>query len=152
MTSAGDIPGLRTARLLLRPWRDEDLDAWTVLNADPRVMEQMGGPREPAQSAAAMQRIRAHFDRHGFGVWAVELPGAARFIGFVGLAVPEFQAHFTPCVEVGWRLAYAHWGKGYATEGARAALDHGFARLGLSQIVSFTAASNARSRDRKSVV
>ncbi len=82
----------------------------------------------------------------GFGLWAVELPGVAPFIGFVGLAAPRFDAHFTPCIEIGWRLAFAHWRQGYASEAARLALDHGFAALRLKEIVSFTAAGNARSR------
>ena len=91
-------------------------------------------------------RIRAHFARHGFGFWAVEVPGVAEFIGLVGLAVPRFEAHFTPCVEIGWRLARAHWGRGYATEAARAALDFGFRDLNLDEIVAFTVPTNRRSR------
>jgi len=99
-----------------------------------------------AESDAIAERIGRQFAEHGFGLWAVELPGEADFIGFVGLAVPTFEAHFTPAVEVGWRLARAAWGRGYATEGARAALAHGFEALGLEEIVSFTTVANARSR------
>ena len=91
-------------------------------------------------------RIREHFDRHGYGLWAVEVPGVADFIGFVGLAVPRFESHFTPCVEIGWRLAREHWGRGYATEAAHAALEFGFLDLALNEIVSFTATTNRRSR------
>ncbi len=87
-------------------------------------------------------RIRDHFDAHGFGIWAVEAPGVAAFIGFIGLQRPTFHAHFTPCVEIGWRLSPAFWGKGYATEGARAALRFGFEDLNLDQIVSFTVLAN----------
>jgi RimJ/RimL family protein N-acetyltransferase len=93
-----------------------------------------------------VRRIREHFEAHGYGIWAAELPGVASFIGFIGLAIPGFEAHFTPCVEIGWRLARAHWGQGYASEGALAALDFGFDRLGLKEIVSFTTTTNLRSR------
>ena len=141
-----DLPVLDTARLRLRPWRDEDLAPWAALNADPEVMATIGRPLERSQSDLLAQRIRGHFDRHGFGLWAVEVPGVASFIGFIGLSIPQFEAHFTPCVEIGWRLARAEWGKGYASEGARAALAFGFERLSLAQIVSFTAVSNLRSR------
>jgi RimJ/RimL family protein N-acetyltransferase len=90
--------------------------------------------------------IEAHFDEHGFGLWAVDIPGVVAFAGFVGLSVPRFTARFTPCVEIGWRLAAEHWGRGYATEGARAALAFGFESLKLAEIVSFTVPGNLRSR------
>jgi RimJ/RimL family protein N-acetyltransferase len=137
---------LRTERLLLRPWRDEDLAPFAIMNADPRVMEFFPKVYTPLESEDGLCRIRAHFALHGFGLWAVEAPGRAPFIGMIGLAVPTFQAHFTPCVEVGWRLLVEHWGKGYAVEGARAALGFGFERLDLPEIVSFTSATNLRSR------
>jgi RimJ/RimL family protein N-acetyltransferase len=143
MTSAPTIP---TFRLLLRPWRDEDLPAFAAMNADPRVMEFFPRPLDRAESDARAARIRDHFARHGFGLWAVEVPGVADFIGFVGLSVPDFEMPFMPCVEVGWRLAHEHWGQGYATEAARAALDFGFRRLALDEIVSFTVPANRRSR------
>ncbi len=116
------------------------------MNADPQVMEFFPRPLESAESDAAVGRIRDHFARHGFGLWAVEVPGVADFIGFVGLAIPRFEAHFTPCVEIGWRLAREHWGRGYATEAARAVLEFGFRDLDLDEIVSFTTAANVRSR------
>ena len=97
-------------------------------------------------SDALALRIEAHFDQHGFGLWAVEVRGVASFAGFVGLSVPHFQAHFTPCVEIGWRLAADYWGRGFATEGARAALEFGIHALQLEQIVSFTVPGNVRSR------
>ena len=137
---------LRTARLLLRRWRDEDRAPFAALNADPLVTEFLPGPLSRARSDALADRIAAHFAAHGFGLWAIEVPGQVPFAGFVGLAVPAFEAAFTPCVEVGWRLASACWGRGYATEGARAALAFGFARLGLAEIVSFTVPANVRSR------
>jgi len=139
-------PTLRTPRLLLRPWRDADLPAYAALNADPQVVEFLPGALSREESDASVGRIRAHFEQHGFGFWAVEVPGSADFIGFVGLAVPRFTAPFTPCVEVGWRLARAHWGHGYATEAAQAALRFGFESLGLGEIVSFTVPGNRRSR------
>jgi RimJ/RimL family protein N-acetyltransferase len=132
--------------LLLRPWRDEDLPAFAALNADPRVMEFMPKALSRDESDARADRIRRHWAERGFGLWAVEVPGVAPFIGFVGLSVPPFEAAFTPCVEIGWRLAFAHWGRGYATEAANAALEDGFGRLGLTEIVSFTVPANVRSR------
>ena len=137
---------LRTARLVLREWRDDDLAPFAALNADPAVMEHFPASLTRAESDALAARIRAHLAERGFGLWAVELPGVAPFAGYVGLAVPTFEAHFTPCVEVGWRLAREHWGRGYATEGARAALAEGFGRHGLEEIVSITVPANRRSR------
>jgi len=139
-------PELRTARLLLRQWRPDDLPLFAALNADPRVMEFFPAPKTASESNAQAAWIEKGIEANGYGLWAVEVPGAAPFIGFVGLSPVGFRGHFTPCVEVGWRLAFDHWGRGYATEGARAALAHGFGRLALPEIVSFTAAGNARSR------
>ena len=136
---------LRTPRLVLRPWREADLEPFAAMNADPRVMEHLPAPLTRAESDAFVLRTRDHFDRYGFGLWAVEAPGVADFIGFVGLSVPRFTAAFTPCVEVGWRLAQPHWGHGYATEGAAAALAFGFERVDLQEIVSFTVGANGRS-------
>ncbi len=139
-------PELRTERLLLRAWRPADLAPFAALNADPRVVEYLPAALTPAESDALVDRIEARFAAHGFGLWAVEVRGVADFIGFIGLNVPSFQAHFTPCVEIGWRLAAAYWGCGYATESARAVLEFGFHRVGLEEIVSFTAPANVRSR------
>ena len=138
-------PTLRTERLVLRPWRPSDVAPFAALNADPVVMEHFPACLTHAETEALVARIDAHFARHGFGLWAVEVPGVTGFAGYVGLAVPRFEAHFTPCVEVGWRLARAAWGKGYATEGAREALDFAFGRAGLAEVVSFTALPNHRS-------
>ena len=137
---------LRTARIVLRPWRDEDLPPFAALNADPAVMEYLPATLSRAESDALAARIRAETAERGFGLWAVEAPGLAPFIGFTGLSVPRFTAHFTPCLEVGWRLAREHWGRGFASEAACAALAHGFEKLGLEQIVSFTSVGNVRSR------
>jgi RimJ/RimL family protein N-acetyltransferase len=140
------LAALRTERLILRPWREEDLVPFAALNADPAVMEHLPGTLSRAQSDALAARIRAEMAEYGFGLWAVEVPGIAPFIGFTGLAVPRFSEHFTPCVEIGWRIARELWGRGYAPEAARAALAHGFGPLGLDEIVSFTSVANVRSR------
>ena len=138
---------LRTSRLLLRPWRDEDIAAFVEMSSDPLVMEYLLPLSERGLSAEAwVARARAHWEEHGFGQWVVELPGAASFIGVVGLGVVSYQAPFTPAVEVAWRLARPYWGQGYATEAARAALDYGFSKLGLSEIVALTVPANQRSR------
>ena len=148
MSTIADAGGpiLTTARLRLRQWREEDLAPFAALNADPQVMEFFPKVLTRAESDVVAGRIRNHFARHGFGLWAVEAPGAADFVGFVGLAVPSFEAHFTPCVEIGWRLAREHWGHGYATEAATAALAFGFGDRALEEIVAFTVPANIPSR------
>ena len=135
----------RTERLRLRRWQPADREPFAALNADPRVMEYFPCVLSRAESDALADRIEAHFSDHGFGLWALELAGVARFAGFVGLAWVRFESRFTPSVEIGWRLARAHWGRGYATEAAGAALAFGFERLGLDEIVSFTVPGNTRS-------
>ncbi len=140
------VPVLRTDRLLLRAWRDDDLAPFAELNCDPEVMEHFPAVLTPAQSDELAGRIIDGFARRGFGLWAVEVPGTAGFVGFVGLAVPGFEAVFTPCVEVGWRLARSAWGQGYASEGAREVLRFAFDDLMLDEVVSFTAATNLRSQ------
>ena len=145
MTDA-TIPRLTTARLLLREWRDADREPFAELNADPRVAEFLSGTRDRAASDAFVDGIIARWFSDGHGLWAVERREDEAFLGFVGLAAPSFEAAFTPCVEVGWRLAPAAWGHGYATEGARAAVRFGFEDIGLEEIVSFTVPDNVRSR------
>lgn len=137
---------LNTARLTLRQWRDEDLAPFAALNADPLVRRFFPATLTQGQSDASAARFAAHIAVHGFGFWAIEAPGIAPFIGFVGLCHVGFAAPFTPAVELGWRLARAHWGNGYATEAARAAAAHGFTALRLPQLVAFTVPANARSR------
>jgi GT2 family glycosyltransferase/RimJ/RimL family protein N-acetyltransferase len=139
------FPTLRTERLILRPWDAADLEPFAALNADPRVMEFFPNLLDRAESDALATRVQDHFVRHGYGLWAVEIPGVARFAGYVGLSVPTFWAHFTPCVEIGWRLARQYWGHGYASEGARAALAFAFNDLALTEVVSFTSRRNTRS-------
>jgi RimJ/RimL family protein N-acetyltransferase len=137
---------LRTHRLYLRQWRTTDRPLFAALNADPRVMEHFPAPLSCEESDALAARIESHFEQYGFGLWAVEIADIAPFAGFIGLSVPRFEAHFTPCVEIGWRLAAEVWGSGYATEGARKVLAFGFEQLGLAEIVSFTVPGNLRSR------
>jgi RimJ/RimL family protein N-acetyltransferase len=137
---------IRTDRLLLRRWCAADREPYAVLNSDPAVMEHFPAVLSREQSDAHATRIAAALEERGFGLWAVEVPGVKSFAGFIGLTRPHFEAHFTPCVEIGWRLCRECWGRGYATEGARAALGFGFRHLGLAEIVSFTVIGNFRSR------
>ncbi|MAG92584.1 MAG: GNAT family N-acetyltransferase [Planctomycetaceae bacterium] len=137
---------LRTERLILRDWRDEDLPAFARLNADPRVAEFLPAVLTRKESDAMAARIRSGIGENGFGLWAVEVPGVAPFVGFVGLQAPQFEAHFTPCIEVGWRLALEHWNRGYATEAARAAVAFGFDELQFDEIVALTVPHNRASR------
>jgi RimJ/RimL family protein N-acetyltransferase len=137
---------LRTERLLLRPWRDEDRAPFAAMNADPEVMEHFPSVLSRAESDALVDRIQAHFAARGWGLFAVEVPGEASFVGFVGLHTPSWSPPFGPCVEVGWRLARSAWGRGYAVEAAREALRFGFETVGLDEIVSFTVPANVRSR------
>jgi RimJ/RimL family protein N-acetyltransferase len=137
---------IETERLRLRRWRDEDAGPWAALNADPEVMAHFPAPLSRLESDQAMAQMRRDIDERGFGAWVLEVPGVAPFAGMVGLNAPTFEAAFTPCVEVAYRLAREHWGQGYATEAARAALDFGFDDLELTEIVAFTVAANRRSR------
>jgi ribosomal-protein-alanine N-acetyltransferase len=132
----------RSERLILRRWREEDLAHFAAMNADPLTMRFMPAVMSEAETRALVGRFEEHHRMHGFGVWAVEAPGVAPFVGFIGLQRVGFEAPFTPAVEIGWRLAPAFWGRGYATEGAKAALRTGFEDLNLDQIVSFTVAAN----------
>lgn len=137
---------LQTERLSLRRWLTSDRAPFAQLNCDPRVMEFFPGPLSRQESDALVDRIEAHFQQHGFGLWAVEIPEVTPFAGFIGLSTPRFDAPFTPCIEVGWRLDAAYWNRGYATEGARASLAFAFRWLHAQEIVSFTVPHNVRSR------
>jgi ribosomal-protein-alanine N-acetyltransferase len=139
------LPEIRTARLLLRSIEDRDAAPFAAINADPRVMEFMPSVLSRAESDALVARIRQHAEQKKYGLFAVELVGG-ELIGFAGLSTVTFEAHFAPCVEVGWRFAAEHWGHGYASEAARAALAFGFESMGLGKIVSFTVPQNQRSR------
>jgi 3-dehydroquinate dehydratase/shikimate dehydrogenase len=137
---------IQTKRLILRPWKQEDSASFAQMNADPRVMEYFPSTLSHQESDALATRIQSKIDERGWGLWAVEVPDICDFIGFIGLNDVTFEAHFTPAVEIGWRLAFDHWGKGYATEGALAAAAYAFDVLKLKEIVSFTAVQNMRSR------
>jgi RimJ/RimL family protein N-acetyltransferase len=137
---------LTTPRLILRHWRESDLEPFAALNADPAAMEFMARCLSREESDAFARRAEADIERRGCGLWAVEAPAQRQFIGCVGLAVPGFQAHFTPCVEVAWRLRRECWGQGFATEAGRECLRFAFARLALAEVVAFTVPANARSR------
>lgn len=136
---------LATARLRLRHWRDSDFEPFAAMNADLRVMEHFRGTLSSEQSDTMAERCMARLAAQGWGLWAVEVAESGRFIGFAGLDSPAWQAHFTPCIEIGWRLAREAWGHGYATEAAREALRYGFEEAGFAEIVSFTAIRNTRS-------
>lgn len=140
---------IRTERLLLRRWSLKDLDAFAAMNDDPLVMGHFPALLNRQDSDALAARAEAHLAQHGWGLWALEVTAGedgGRFAGFTGLAVPSWEAAFTPCVEIGWRLPRWAWGHGYASEAARAALCVGFTDLDLEEVVSFTAVSNQRSR------
>jgi RimJ/RimL family protein N-acetyltransferase len=137
---------LETERLVLRRWRDDDREPFAALNADPVVMEHFTQRLSRDESDAFVDRIEARFEANGYGLWAVEVKGGSPFIGYVGLAMGDFDAPFMPAMEVGWRLRRDAWGFGYATEAARAALGFGFADLGREEIDSWTAVGNVRSQ------
>lgn len=137
---------LTTARTILRQWRPDDLAPFAALNADREVMRHFPTTLDRAQSDAIAQRLSRHIETHGYGPWALEIPGVTPFAGFVGLLHVSFDAPFAPAVEIGWRLARPWWSKGYATEAARAAVAFAFETLGLDGLVSFTVTANARSR------
>jgi ribosomal-protein-alanine N-acetyltransferase len=139
-------PRLVTERLVLRCWQPSDREPFAELNADPEVMRYFPAPLDRRASDAFADRIEAAFAERGYGLWAVEVVATGEFIGFTGLAWQTFEAHFTPAVEVGWRLARSAWGHGYASEAARAALEFGFGTAGLDEIVSMTTETNLRSR------
>ena len=135
-----------TERLRLRQWCATDREPFATLNADPKVMEFYPAPLSRTESDAMANRCQSLIAERGWGFWAVESRNTHEFVGFVGLHMPAPELPFSPCVEVGWRLAATHWGNGFATEAARGALRVGFERLGLQEIVSFTSVRNIRSR------
>jgi RimJ/RimL family protein N-acetyltransferase len=141
-----DAPEIRTERLLLRGWRDADREPFAALNADAAVMAHFPSTHSRAASDRLLDATVDGWIANGFGLWALERLADGAFLGFTGLSRPSFEAHFTPAVEVGWRLARDAWGQGYATEAAEAALRFGFENLGLAEIVSFTVPANVRSR------
>ena len=137
---------LVTARLRLRQWRESDREPFAAMNADPAVMEFFPALQSRQSSNASIDLWQSQFSSQGWSDWAVELLDSGQFVGFVGLTVPRRVLPFSPCVEIGWRLAKSAWGHGFATEGGRAVLQVAFERIGLSEVVSFTALGNLRSR------
>jgi len=144
-TSEIDIQNLNTPRLILRNWKRDDIEPFVLLNADPRVCEFLPNLITREETLASLDKIQSHFRDFGFGLFAVELRSANKFIGFVGLKYFSFDAHFTPNVELAWRLSWEHWGKGLATEAARRVTRYGFECLKLPEILAITAKNNKRS-------
>jgi RimJ/RimL family protein N-acetyltransferase len=132
--------------LVLRAWRDADIEPWVAMNSDRRVTEFLGREYSRALSEASAAAMRRTLEENGFGWWAVEIRGSASFAGVIALQAVPFSAPFTPANEIGWRLSFESWGRGYATEGAKAALDFAFNELKWSEVVAFTAATNLRSQ------
>ena len=137
---------LTTERLILRQWRKDDYAPFAALNADPTVMEYFPAPLKPAESDAMADRIFKLIEEKGYGFWAIEEKKSGDFIGFVGLNEPGYDLPFNPCLEIGWRLAKAYWGKGYASEAASKALEFAFEKLERDEVVSFTTTTNIRSQ------
>jgi RimJ/RimL family protein N-acetyltransferase len=137
---------LRTSRLVLRQWRDDDAAGFAELSGDPAVMQYLVPFADRTAMDAWVVAARTHWQDYGFGPWVVELSGEALMIGVVGLSKLRFALPFAPAVEAAWRLAHPYWGRGYAYEAARAAIDDGFGRLGLDEIVAFTVPANRASR------
>jgi RimJ/RimL family protein N-acetyltransferase len=135
---------MKENRVSLRQWRDEDLESYAEMNADPEVMKYFPSTLTKTESEGFFLKMRAKIDQQGWGLWAVEVDGT--LAGFTGLAEPKFTAHFTPCVEIGWRLRREFWGRGIAYEAALIAQSFAFETLKLPALVSFTAASNIPSR------
>lgn len=137
---------METGRLILRRWRSGDVAPFAEMGNDPKVMEFYPSLLSTAESEAFIQRAEKNIEKNGFGLWAAEIKETGAFIGYVGLNIPAFEAAFTPCVEIGWRLAKAYWGKGYATEAAHACLRYAFDKAGLEEVLSWTYTGNHRSR------
>lgn len=136
------IPKLETERLLLREWAESDTDPFAKMNCDPEVMKYFPKHLSYDESKAFIQKSNSILSEKKFGLWAVEIKNSKEFIGFIGLAVPTFEARFMPCTEIGWRLKASAWGHGYASEGARQVLQYAFVNLGMNEVVSFTAKIN----------
>ncbi|HEY9000018.1 MAG TPA: GNAT family N-acetyltransferase [Mucilaginibacter sp.] len=136
---------IETPRLTIRQWEEKDHEPYVSLNADPEVMKYFPSIKTPGETLAQIKRIADYIDQHGYGFWAVERKDNHQFIGFTGICEPGFEADFTPCIEIGWRLSKENWGHGFATEAALACLNFGFEKLDLKEIYAFTAIPNNRS-------
>lgn len=137
---------LQTDRLTLRTWEDSDTTPMTQINLDKQVHQFLGVVADRQQTQAMITRWIKHYQEKGYSLYAVELKASHELIGFIGIITPNFEAHFTPAIEIGWRLSSKHWNQGYATEGAKAVLQYAFTQLGLEEIVSFTATTNLASQ------
>jgi RimJ/RimL family protein N-acetyltransferase len=136
---------IETERLILRTWKDDDVDGYYRINQDLKVIEFLRGPLTRQEVAEFIALENQQFEQLQFTLWAAEEKSTGKLIGFIGLNSPKWESHFTPCVEIGWRLGSEYWGKGYATECAKAVLKYGFEIIGLKEIVSFTVPANTRS-------
>ena len=140
------IHHLQTSRLILRNWKQNDIEPFAILNSDPRVCEFLPNVLSQEETLSSVMKIQSHFKKHAFGLFAVELISTKTFIGFVGLKYFSFDSHFTPSVELAWRLSWENWGQGLATEAAQKVTQYGFESLGLPEILAITAKNNQRSR------
>lgn len=136
---------IETERLILRTWKEADAEAYYAINNDPKVIEYLRGKMTMDEVNDFISYANTHAEKHNYTLWAAELKSSSELLGFIGLNYTDFPAHFTPAVEVGWRLGSQYWGNGYATEGAVASLNYGFEKIGLKEIVSFTVPANKRS-------
>lgn len=136
---------ITTERLILRTWQVEDSEAYFQINQDPKVIEFLAGPITMEQVHHFIQVANNHHEQYGYTFWAIELKKTGELMGFIGLRYIDWELPFAPAVEIGWRLGSQYWGKGYATEGAKAALAYGFEQCNLPEIVSFTVPANVRS-------
>ena len=132
-------------RLFFRKWKEEDIKIFSDMNSDPTVMEYFPKILTEKESKQLYEKIVMDLDKNSYGLWAVELKNSNQFIGFIGFNYTTFKSDFTPCLEIGWRIKKEEWGKGYATEGAKASLNYGYHELGLDEIYSFTSKINQRS-------
>ena len=140
------IHHLQTSRLILRNWKQNDIEPFAILNSDPRVCEFLPNVLSQEETLTSVIKIQSHFKKHAFGLFAVELISTKTFIGFVGLKYFSFDSHFTPSVELAWRLSWENWGQGLATEAAQKVTQYGFETLGLPEILAITAKNNQGSR------
>ena len=136
---------LETDRLILRTWADHDFQPMFAINQDPKVMRYFPGLQDEETTKSFIKKVNDHFDKHGYSLYACVRRDSHEFIGFIGLLFADFESHFTPATEIGWRLSSRQWGRGFATEAAQAVLDYAFQELKVAEVVSFTAQGNAQS-------
>lgn len=137
---------IETERLLLRTWEEKDIEPFYSMNQDPKVIECLAGPMDIEQVKDFVKKMNTQQEERNYSLWAVEIKESGEFIGFIGLNYTDWEADFTPAVEVGWRLDSKYWGNGYAPEGAKACLEYGFNKIGLEEIISLTVPFNSNSR------